>query len=73
MRLQRSTTDPLVAPAQVWSGLTTEARSSAIRLMARLASDLVIQGFDSTHKESTPCLHDPVTPRSAPSTSTATP
>ena len=73
MRLQRSSTDPLVAPAQVWGGLATEARAGAIRLMARLASNLVIQGFDSTHKESTPCLQDPVTPRSAPRTSTATP
>ena len=73
MRLQRSFTDPLVAPAQVWDGLTTEAQAGAIQLMARLASNLVIQGFDSTHKESTPCLQDPVTPRSAPRPSPATP
>jgi hypothetical protein len=73
MRLQRFPTDPVVAPAQVWGGLTTEARSGAIRLMARLASDLVIQGSDSAPKEIAPCLHDPVTPRSAPSISTATP
>ncbi len=73
MRLQGSSARPLVAPAQVWGGLATEARAGAIRLMAHLASNLVSQGFDSTHKESTPCLQDPVTPRSAPSTSTATP
>ena len=73
MRLRRSTTDPLVAPAQVWGELATEARAGAIRLMARLASNLVIQGFDSTHQESTPSLQDSVTPRSAPRISTATP
>jgi hypothetical protein len=73
MRLQRSSTDPVVAPAQVWVGLTSEAQAGAIQLMARLASDLVIQGSDSTHKEIAPCLHDSVTPRSAPSISTATP
>jgi hypothetical protein len=73
MRLQRSSADPLVAPAQVWGGLATEARAGAIRLMARLASNLVIQGFDPTHKESAPCLHGSATPRSAPTISTAAP
>ena len=73
MRLQRSSTDPLVAPAQVWDGLTTEARAGAIRLMARLASNLVIHGSDSPHTEIAPCLHDSLTPRSDPSISTATP
>jgi hypothetical protein len=73
MRLQRLSTDPLVAPAQVWVGLTTEAQAGAIRLMARLASNLVIQGPDATHKEIAPCPHDSVTPRSALSISTATP
>jgi hypothetical protein len=73
MRLQRSSIAPLVAPAQVWGGLATEAQAGAIRLMARLASNLVIRGSDSTHKESTPCLHDPATPRSARSISTAAP
>jgi len=73
MTLQRSSTDPLVAPAQVWGELATEARAGAIRLMAHLASNLVIQGFDSTHKESTSCPHDSFTPRSAPSTSTVAP
>jgi len=73
MRLQRSFTEPLVTPAQVWVGLSTEAQAGAIQLMARLASNLVIQESDSTHKEITPCLHDSVTPRSAPSISTAPP
>lgn len=73
MRLQRSSNSPLVSPAQVWGGLATEARAGAIRLMAHLASNLVFQGFDSTPKESPPCLQEPVTPRSAPRTSTATP
>jgi hypothetical protein len=73
MRPRRSTTDPLVAPGQVWGELATEARAGAIRLMAHLASNLVIQGFDPTHKESPSCLHGSATPRSAPSTSTASP
>jgi hypothetical protein len=73
MRLQTYSTDLLVSPAQVWGGLATEAQAGAIQLMAHLASNLVFQGVDSTHKESTPCLQDSVTPRSAPSTSTATP
>jgi hypothetical protein len=73
MRLQRSSTEPLGTPAQVWVGLTTEAQAGAIQLMARLASNLVLQGSDSTHKEITSCLHDSVTPRFAPSISTATP
>ena len=73
MSLQPSSTDLLVSPAQVWGGLATEAKASAIRLMAHLASNFVIQGADSTSKESTPCLHDSVTPRSDPSISTATP
>ena len=73
MRLQRSSTDPVVAPAQVWVGLTTAAQAGAIQLMARLASHLVIQGADSLHTEIAPCLHDSITPRSAPSISTVTP
>jgi hypothetical protein len=73
MGLQTSSTDLLVSPAQVWGGLATEAQAGAIRLMAHLASNLVFQGVDSTHKESTSCPHDSVTPRSAPSTSTAAP
>jgi hypothetical protein len=73
MRLQRSSTDPVVAPAQVWVGLTSEAQAGAIQLMARLASHLLIQGSDPIHKEIAPCLHDSVTPRSAPSISTVTP
>jgi len=72
MRMRRLSSDPLVAPAQVWVGLTTAAQAGAIQLMARLASHLVIQEFDSTPKEIAPCPHDSVTPRSAPSISTAT-
>ena len=73
MRLQRSSTDPLVAPAQVWDGLTTEAQAGAIQLMARLASTVLFQGSDSTHREIAPCLPASVPPRSAPSISTARP
>ncbi len=47
MKLQRSSADPVVAPAQVWEGLTLEAQAGAIQLMAHLASNLVIQGSDS--------------------------
>jgi hypothetical protein len=72
MKLQMSATDPVVTPAQVWDGLTTEAQASAIHLMALLASNLVLQGFDSAHTEIAPCLHNTVPPRSVPSTSTAT-
>jgi hypothetical protein len=72
MRSQTLTTDS-VAPAQVWEGLTAEAQASAIRLMALLASNLVLQGFDSTQREIAACLHDTVPPRSGPSISTATP
>ena len=65
---------PVVAPAQVWDGLTTEAQAGAIQLMARLASNLVTQQFRLDHtRRFTPCLHDSVPPRSAPSISTATP
>jgi hypothetical protein len=71
MRLQRSFTDLVVVPAQVWEGLTVEAQARAIQLMARLASNLVLEGSDPTRKETQPCLHGPVTPRSGPSISTA--
>jgi hypothetical protein len=73
MRPQRLATDSVIAPAQVWDGLTTEAQAGAIRLMALLASNLVFQGFDSTQREIAPCLHDTVPPRSVPSISTAMP
>jgi hypothetical protein len=71
MRLQKPLVDLVVAPAQVWAGLTTETRAAAVQLLARLASNLVAQGFDSTHTEISSCLHDSVTPRSAPTISTA--
>jgi hypothetical protein len=73
MRLQQPSIDLVVAPAQVWAGLTAQTQAATIQLLARLASNLVIQGFDSTHKEISPCLHNSVTPRSAPSISTARP
>ena len=73
MSIQRSNDDPVVAPAQVWDGLTTEAQAGAIQLMARLASNLVAQQSDSTITEVHTCLHGAVPPRSVPSISTATP
>jgi hypothetical protein len=73
MRQQRCSIDLVVAPAQVWAGLTAQTQAVTIQLLARLASNLVSQGFDSTYKEISPCLHDSVTPRSAPSISTARP
>jgi hypothetical protein len=73
MKLQRSSTDPIVAPAQVWAGLTAETRAAAIQFLARLASNLVTRHYDSTHPEISPCRHRSVPPRSAPSISTAKP
>jgi hypothetical protein len=64
---------PIVAPAQVWSGLTTEAQAGAIQLMARLASNLIIQEPQPVHTEITPCLHSSHPTRSDQSTSNATP
>jgi hypothetical protein len=71
MRLQRQSTDPLVTPTQVWAGLAAEVQARAIQLMAHLASNLITQPFDSTPPEITPCLHNSVPPRSAPTISTA--
>jgi hypothetical protein len=73
MRLQRPSTDLIVAPAQVWDGLTAEAQAAAIQLLARLASNLVAQQSDSTPQEVSSCFHNSVPPRSAPSISTARP
>jgi hypothetical protein len=73
MRLQRSSSDLIVAPAQVWAGLTAEAQAAAIQLPARLASDLVDQQPDSNHPEISPCSRRSAPPRSAPSISTAKP
>jgi hypothetical protein len=71
MRLQRSPTDPIIAPAQVWAGLTAETRAAAIQFLARLAAQLVTQQPDSTHPEISPCCHRFAPPKSAPSISTA--
>jgi hypothetical protein len=73
MKLQRPPTDLVVTPAQVWSELTAAAQAGVIQLMARLASNLVAQLLDSTHPEISPCLHDSVPPRSAPTIWTAQP
>ncbi len=73
MSLQRSSTDLVVAPAQVWAGLTAEAQAAAIPLLARLASNLVAPQPDPIHPEIFPCFHRIDPPRSAPSISTAEP
>jgi hypothetical protein len=73
MSLQRSSTDLVIAPAQVWAGLTAEAQAAAIQLLARLASNLVSPQPDPIHPEISPCFHRTVPPRSAPSISTAKP
>jgi hypothetical protein len=73
MSLQRSSTDLVVAPAQVWAGLTTEARAAAIQLLARLASNLVSPQPDPIHAETSQCFYRTDPPRSAPSISTAKP
>ena len=73
MSLQRSSTDLVVAPAQVWAGLTAEAQAAAIQLLARLASNLAVPQSDSIQQEVSSCFHDSVPPRSAPSISTAQP
>ena len=64
---------PVIEPAQVWDGLTAEARAGAIRLMASLASHLVAQDRQSTRQEFAPCRRDSPPSRSGPSTSIAKP
>jgi hypothetical protein len=71
MTLRRLSTDLIVAPAQVWAGLTAEARAATIQLLARLASNLVAQQPEPTHPEISPCFHRSAPQRSAPSISTA--
>jgi hypothetical protein len=73
MKLQRSPTDPIVAPAQVWAGLTAETRATAIQFLARLASNLVTHQHGSAFPEVSSCSHRSVPPKSAPSISTAKP
>jgi hypothetical protein len=73
MSVHRSSSNLMVVPAQVWSGLTIEAQAGAIQLMARLASNLVIQESQPVHTEITPCLHSLLPTRSDLSISTATP
>jgi hypothetical protein len=64
---------PVIAPAQVWGGLTADARAGAIRLMANMASNLVTRHQESTQREFAPCHHDSSPPRSGPSISIAKP
>jgi hypothetical protein len=73
MSVRKSSFDPIVVPAQVWNGLTIEAREGAIQLMARLASNLVVQESQQLHTEITSCLHNSLTPRSDLIISTGTP
>jgi hypothetical protein len=63
----------LIAPSQVWDGLTADARAGAIRLMANLASNLVAQHQESTQTEFTTCHHDSLPRKSGPSISIAKP
>jgi hypothetical protein len=71
MKRKRSSTDLIVAPAQVWAGLTAEDQAGAIQLLARPASNLVAPQSDSTHPEISPCFHRSAPQRSALSISTA--
>jgi hypothetical protein len=64
---------PVIAPAQVWDGLTADAQASAIRLMATLASHLLAPHQESTQKESAPCHHDSLPRKSGPSISIVKP
>ena len=73
MNDQKPVSVPLIAPAQVWVGLTADDRAGAIRLMANLASHLVAQHQVSTPQEFAPCRHDSPPSRSGPSISIAKP
>ena len=73
MNVQKPFPAPVIEPAQVWDGLTAEARAGAIRLMANLAFHLVAQHQESTHQEPAPCRHDSPPSRSGPSISIAKP
>jgi hypothetical protein len=73
MRPQRPSTHLVVAPSQVWDGLTAQTQAAAIHLLARLASNLVAPQPDSIQQEASSCLHNSVPPRSVPAISTAKP
>jgi hypothetical protein len=73
MNYQKPFPLPVIAPAQVWDGLTADAQASAIRLMANLASNLFAQHQDSTQTEYVPCHHDSLPRKSGPSISIAKP
>ena len=73
MNDQKPVSVTLIAPAQVWGGLTADDRAGAIRLMANLASNLVARHQESTQTESVSCRHDSPPRRSGPSISIAKP
>ena len=70
---QKSFPVHMIAPAQVWDGLTADVQAGAIRLMANLASNLVAQHQESTQTEFAPCHHDSLPRKSEPSISIDTP
>jgi hypothetical protein len=73
MNCQKPFPVPVIAPAQVWDGLTADAQAGAIRLMANLASNLVAQHQESTQTEFAPCHHDSLPRKSGLSISIAKP
>jgi hypothetical protein len=73
MNSQKLLPVPLIAPSQVWDGLTAYAQAGAIRLMANLASNLVSQHQESTQTEFSSCHHDSLPRKSGPSISIAKP
>jgi hypothetical protein len=73
MNSQKPFPVPLIAPSQVWGGLTANAQAGAIRLMANLASNLVSQHQESTQTEFASCHHDSHLRKSEPSISIAKP
>ncbi|CAN5702009.1 hypothetical protein BH23PLA1_BH23PLA1_31620 [soil metagenome] len=73
MNGQKSFPAHVIEPAQVWDGLTAEARAGAIRLMANLAYQLAAQHQESTRQEFAPCRNDSPPSKSGPSISIAKP
>src|SRR5262249_33834081 len=73
MKLQRPSTHLVVAPSQVWDGLAAEDQAAAIRLLARLASNLVAQQSGFSQQKDSSCFHNSAPPRSDLSISTARP
>ena len=73
MNSQKLLPVPLIAPSQVWDGLTADAQAGAIRLMANLASNLLATHQESTQTEFSSCHHDSLPRKSGPSISIAKP